>query len=174
MQWTKQEFEKSREILLTTEDASLVADCRLGRRVNSKRRAYRSYRSQSKRDHQSISTNTFVPPSNPSSDVRTLSVDCMGVVPDEQIAQVARKQLRQSGKVFFGWYVLTVEDIYDIKCTLKISPTPENRYHADIILPVDPASKLYRDELKQVVNDLAARASFVPYGSWIDDVDLGL
>lgn len=175
MHWTKLGFDEAKGTLLTPDQASLVADRHLGRRVNSKKRAYKSYGSLSGPGNRFISTNLFMPPNDPLSDVRALSVDCMGVVPDSQIAQIAIRQLkkRKPPKDFFGWYVLTVGDAYDIGCTLRISPTPENRYHADIVLPVDPTSKLYRDDLMRIVNNLAARASFVSYGNWIDDVNVG-
>ena len=168
MQWTKRGFEEYKDLELAPDCALLVADRQLGRRVRSESRARKSYRNQADSRRRCISKDVFMPPR----DKTTLSVDALGVISDRKIAQIAIRQLARVHKEFYGWYVLTVSDIYKNGCTLRISPKEENRYHADIILPVDPKSKDYRDELKRIANDLATSALFVSYGNWTDDVNL--
>lgn len=172
MQWTKQGFEEYKDQILTSDCALVVADRPLGRRVKSEDRARKLYRAQLGLRGRYIFRNTFMPPKGST----TLSVDCLGVVPDAEIAQIAIRQLAKEGKEFYGWYVLTVRDIHKAQCVLKISPTAENRYHAEIILPIDPTldpkSNKYRGELRRIANDLATLASFVSYGDWIEDVYL--
>ena len=170
MQWTKRGFEESKDLLLARDCALLVADRQLGRRVKSESRARKSYRNQTDSRRRYISKDVFVPPR----DKTILSVDCFGVVSDREMAQIAIRQLACADKKFYGWYVLTVSDIYKNRCALRISPKEENRYHADIVFPVDPKSKGYRDELKRIANDLATSALFVPYGNWTDDVNVAL
>ena len=170
MQWTKRGFEESKDLFLASDQVSLVADRRLGRRVKSESRARKSYRNQADSRSRYIARDVFMPPSGST----TLSVDCLGVISDRQMAQIAIKQLARADKKFFGWYVLTVNDVYKNRCTLRITPMKENRYHADIVLPVDPKSEDYRDEIWRIANDLATTAFFVSYGDWTDDVNLEL
>lgn len=170
MQWTKRGFEEYKDLELALDCVLLVAGRQLGRRVRSESRARKSYRNQADSRRRCISKDVFMPPSGSV----TLSVDCLGVIFDGQMAQIAIKQLARADKKFFGWYVLTVGDVYKNGCTLRISPKKENRYHADIVLPVDPESKDYRDELKRIANDLATSALFVVHGNWTDDVNVAL
>lgn len=168
MQWTKRGFEEYKDQSLTFDRASLVADRQLGRRAKSKTRARKAFRNQAGSKGRCIPKNAFIPPTGST----TLSVDCLGVNSDRNMAHIAIRQLSLANEKFFGWYVLTVSDVYKNECTLRISPNQENRYHADIVLPVDPESKDYPDEIKRIANDLATSALFVPYGNWTDDVNL--
>ena len=169
MQWTRREFEESRYSVLTLDRVSSIADCQVGRRVKSKKRARKSYRSRGSTDGQFIAVDVFIPPSNTAS----LSVDCLRVTSDKEIADIAVRQLENAGMEFYGWYVLRVHDIYENRCKLRLSPTPENKYHADIVFPVDLESDQCEDEIAQIADCLAARAVFEPYGKWTDEVSLG-
>ena len=173
MQWTKQGFEEFQSRVLTSNHVLVVADRQLGRRAKSETRARKSYRGLVGLRSPYIPRYVFMPPKTST----TLSADCLGVISDTEMAQIASQQLARAGEEFYGWYVLTVQDIDEAGCTLRISPTAENRYHADIVLPVDPTldrkSKKCRDELERIANDLSARAVFVPYGDWTDEVYLG-
>lgn len=179
MQWTKQGFEEYQNRVLTSDDVLVVADRQLGRRAKSKTRARKAYRGLVGLRSRCIPEYVFMPPRTST----TLSADCLGVVSDREMAQIAIQQLARvdeesrAREEFYGWYVLTVQDIDEAGCTLRISPTAENRYHADIELPVDPAldpkSNKCRAELKRIANDLSTRATFIPYGDWTDDVNLG-
>lgn len=173
MQWTKQGFEEYQNRVLTSDDVLVVADRQLGRRAKSKARARKAYRGLVGMRSRYIPKYVFMPPKTST----TISADCLGVVSNREMAQIAIQQLARAGEEFYGWYVLTVQDIDKAGCTLRISPTAENRYHADIVLPVDPAldpkSKECRAELDRIANNLSTLAIFVPYGDWTDEVYLG-
>lgn len=173
MQWTKQEFEESKCRMLPRDHVSSVADRQLGRRVKSGKRARKSYRSRGKSDGRFIAIDVFVPPKGTAS----LSVDCLGVVDGQEVAGIAVKQMKK-GEKFYGWYVLTVRDIYDNHCQIKFSPTLENKYHADILFPVDidqngrEDEDYHADEIRTIADCLASCAVFEPYGEWTDEVSL--
>ena len=39
---------------------------------------------------------------------------------------------------FRGWYILRAADVTSISCEVQASGSPQNPYHADIVVPVDP------------------------------------
>lgn len=166
MQWTKLAFEENRCKILTPGCAALIADCEVGRWVKSERRAKRSYRNLSNPVDRCIAWDLLIPPSKET----CLSVDCLGVVGDEQLAEIALEEMTDQRKKFFGWYVLTISDIYANQCQLKFSPNDKNPYHADIVFPADPRSNDLQGGFKQTANDLATCAHFRPYGDWVKSI----
>lgn len=166
MQWTRREFEESKRSLLAPDCVPLVATRQLGRRVKSRRRARKSYRTRMDSGGGYVAVDVFIPPRG----TACLSVDCLGAVCDEEMVKIAVGELTSSGDQFYGWYVLSVRDIYDNRCTLRLSPTPINKYHADIIFPVDLGPDDTGEATERIANRLASCAVFEPRGEWVDDV----
>ena len=73
--------------------------------------------------------------------VKELSVDRLTVAEPEGIAEVVADALQAAANrpsppnTFSGWAVVNVEAVRETGCHVKDSPLPNNRYHADIILP---------------------------------------
>lgn len=86
---------------------------KLGRRAKSQRQA-RKAESGGK-----VNWRVFEPPAGRDE----ISVDRLGVVPDDKVAKVA---LREFDDKFYGWYVLTVWDVIGAGCTARCSNTDSN------------------------------------------------
>jgi len=93
----------------------------------------------------------------------------MGFVPDAELADIGVRNAAESGRSFWGWYVLSASDIEAAGCTVKASPVADNPCHADIVMPVPQDAEDRRDALIEYARDLADRAQFRPWGSWIDE-----
>lgn len=88
-----------------------------------------------------------------------ISVDRLGVVPDEEVAKIAKREFNDK---FYGWYVLTVLDVSREGCTARCSATDGNPYHADIVCPEGDCNGR-KHCLREVAMRLAARAEFKPW-----------
>lgn len=82
------------------------------------------------------------------------------------MAELAEKNSTREDPSLKGWYTLTAADVDEAKCILQCSPTEENAYHADILMPVDLSAADHRDDLMEFARDLAYRAGFEPWGDW--------
>ena len=103
----------------------------LGRRVNSSRHSRRCRRSR-------VPLQVFMQKPN----VIHISVDRLSVAPIEETTAIAVKaieELNQNGtgkpRSFYGWAVVTKEKAIEGGRKAEASPTDDNPYHADIILP---------------------------------------
>ena len=73
-----------------------------------------------------------------SEQAESISVDRMGHAPIDELAAWSRERARNRGtdRRFYGWAVLKVRDAKKDGRTVKATPTPQNRCHADIFLNV--------------------------------------
>lgn len=53
---------------------------------------------------------------------------------------------------------------------MEPSPSDENPYHADIIIPVALDAEERRDEVREYARDLAYHSEFLPWGEWTDEI----
>ena len=108
----------------------------------------------------------------PPDDSREISVNRMGIASDAEIAEIGmRNAASDRGKKLWGWYILSAHAIKDAGCSVKLSPTHDNPFHADIIIPVPHDSENPRDELSRYARRLANRAEFRPWGNWTDPTE---
>ena len=86
------------------------------------------------------------------------------------MAEIGMRNARNLGKGFWGWYILTANDVEEEGCTVRPSPLLDNPYHADIIVPVPPDAEDRQDALREYAMGLAYHATFRPWGGWTKDV----
>ena len=93
---------------------------------------------------------------------RTISVDRLSHAPlDEAIANASRVgEQRTPVRNFYGWAVVSVEDVRKLGLDVTDSPYPDNPYHADIVLPSSAAEN--REEQEHYAWDLARVANWRP------------
>ena len=91
---------------------------------------------------------------------RTISVDRVSRATPEDAAANARRvaEQRVPARNFYGWAIVSVEDVRGLGLNVVDSPYPENPYHADIILPSSAAES--RDEQEHYAWDLARVANW--------------
>lgn len=65
---------------------------------------------------------------------------------------------KNRGRTFYGWAVISQDKLSQIGLAATPSPTPDNPYHADIILPLSPEPD--RHEIYPYAVKLAAKASW--------------
>ena len=123
----------------------LSEDEELGRSVLSSRVAKRA------RTHNQIMRDVFLEKLESVS----LSIDRLGHAPAQEMAALATKRAEQRGpnRTFYGWAVITVRNASSSGRSVKATPRPDNRFHADICLDA-PATEL-RDHQKAQALDLA-------------------
>lgn len=99
---------------------------RLGRRVFSGKESRRAAKS-------GVPASVFAEPGcrKRSVDRLTRAPDLAPLVANADVAALSRGANRQ----FYGWAVVSVEDVIAAGCEVNASPLPDNPYHADIILP---------------------------------------
>ena len=73
-----------------------------------------------------------------SGQAESISVDRMDHAPIDELVEWSRERARSRGpsRQFYGWAVLKVRDAATNGRTVKATPTPQNRCHADIFLNV--------------------------------------
>ena len=91
-----------------------------------------------------------------------ISVDRLGVVPDDEVAEIAKREFK--GK-FYGWYALTMWAVSKVGCNARCSPTDGNPYHADIVCPAGDLNDR-KHFVRELGLRLAARAEFKRWGDW--------
>ena len=135
---------------------------RLGREERSQRNARRSFRRLKREGEARAPVSRFDPPK----DSNEISVNRMDLVPVATMAELGMRNASSSGKSFWGWYILTAEDVEEVGCSVKPSPSDDNPYHADIVIPVALDAEERQDEVIEYARDLAYHATFLPWGEW--------
>ncbi len=51
-------------------------------------------------------------------------------------------------------------------CSLKSSPSDDNPYHADIVIPIALDAEERRDDVIEYATGLAYHSTFLPWGEW--------
>ena len=97
-----------------------------------------------------------------------ISVNRMDLAPESTMAEIGTRNASQSMKKFWGWYILTAGDVEEVGCGIKPSPSSENPYHADIVVPVALDAEDRRDAVIEYARDLAYCATFLPSGKWTE------
>ena len=141
----------------------------LGREERSRSRAKKSLSRRKYKVRGHAPPDRFMPPESSSE----LSINRMGFAPDAKMAAIGeRNAYSDNRKEFWGWHTLSAQDIKDAGCSVEPSPTPENPYHADIIIPVPPdlEKEKRHDELIKYARLLSDRTKFHPWGDWTDKI----
>ncbi len=140
---------------------------KLGRDERSQTDAKRSYR-QLMRNESRVPVSKFVPPKN----TNDISVNRLDLASPSILAEIGTKNARLTckHKQFWGWYVLSVENVRAARCFVKPTPMSDNQYHADIVVPVVLNAEERKHDLREYAMDLAKYAKFVPWGEWTKEV----
>lgn len=145
---------------------SIAKGDRLGREERSQSDAKRSFRRLKKEGEARVPVSKFKPPKNSNE----ISVNRMDLVPVAEMAELGMRNASSSGKLFWGWYILTAEDIEGVGCSVKPSSSDDNPYHADIVIPVALDAEERRDDVIEYATGLAYRSTFFPWGEWTKTV----
>ena len=96
-----------------------------------------------------------------SEQAESISVDRMDHAPIDELAAWSRERARSRGpsRQFYGWAVLKVRDAEKDGRTVKATPTPQNRCHADILLNVTGEERR-RQQTEHAIR-LAARSRWL-------------
>ena len=141
---------------------SIAKGDRLGREEKSQKSARRSFRRLKKEGEAQAPVLRF----NPPKDSNEISVNRMDLAPVATMAELGMRNARSLGKSFWGWYILTAGDVEGVGCSVKPSPSDDNPYHADIVIPVALDVEERRDNVIEYARDLAYHATFLPWGEW--------
>ena len=87
----------------------------------------------------------------------SISVDRMDHAPIDELAAWSRERARSRGpsRQFYGWAVLKVQDAENDGRTVKATPTPQNRCHADILLNITATGEERRRQQEKHALQLA-------------------
>ncbi len=146
----------------------IVDDERLGRQEWSGSSAKKAYCQLKSGQKANIRANKFEPRTNHND----VSVDRMDLASQNQLAKLAEKNTTREGKLFRGWYTLTVRDVTDVGCRASPTPRPENPYHADIEFLVPLNADNRKNEIRKRAFELACRAQYEPWGDWQYEVTI--
>ncbi len=138
----------------------------LGRHEWSESSARKAYRQLKLGNRARIRANKF----EPRTDRNDVSVDRMDLAARNELAKLADENTTREGKLFRGWYTLTAHDVSEAGCNVKPTPSPENRYHADIVFPVPLNANNRQNAIRKLAIELAYRAQYKPWGDWKDEV----
>ena len=92
-----------------------------------------------------------------SEQAESISVDRMAHAMIDELAAWSRERARSRGpsRQFYGWAVLKVRDAARDGRTVKATPTPQNRCHADIFLNVTATGEERKHQQKEHALQLA-------------------
>ena len=141
---------------------TINAEDRLGREERSASGAKHALRNQKKKRHGGPRVYKFLPPKKSNE----ISVNRLGLASDSKMAEIGIRNAIALEKTFWGWYVLSVNDVHEVGCSVKLSPNRDNPYHADLIVPVALDADDRQNELREIAIDLAYRANFQSWGDW--------
>lgn len=143
-------------------DLEIKRNDRLGREERSQSDAKKAFRRLKSEGRARVRVSKFQPPR----DSNEISVNRMDLAPKSTMAAIGKRNASHLNKQFWGWYILTAEDVEEAGCSIKPSPLKDNRYHADIIIPVALDAEDRRDTIIEHARDLAYHATFLPWGKW--------
>ena len=141
---------------------SINAEDNLGREEHSKKDAEYAFRNRDTKSRKGPRVRKFLPPNNSNE----ISVNRLGLASNSKMAEIGIRNATALGKSFWGWYVLSVFDVEEARCSVEPSPYYDNPCHADITVPVALDAEDRRDELLEFARDLAYRANFQSWGDW--------
>ena len=141
---------------------SIDAKDNLGREESSGRSAKYAFRHRNAKNRSGPRVSKFKPPK----DSNEISVNRLGLAPDSEMAEIGIRNATRLRKSFWGWYILSANDVEAVGCIVKPSPVPDNPYHADIVMPVALDAEDRRYALIEYARDLAYHATFRPWGDW--------
>ena len=90
---------------------------------------------QARRAHRSISKNVFLEREK----IVEVSVDRLSLASLEEAVSISTSVAIGRNRTFYGWAVLTVASACENNRNVLASPQVDNRYHADIVLPLTTA-----------------------------------
>ena len=140
---------------------SVATGERLGREESSETKARKSFRRLNE-GNAWAPISKFEPPKNSNE----ISVNRMDLANENTFAELGKRHAAPLGNLFWGWYILTKEEVEEVGCSVMQSPLDENPYHADIIIPVPLDAEERRDNVIAYARDLAYQAKFLPWGEW--------
>ena len=135
---------------------------KLGREERSQSNARKSFRRLKEEGKARVPVSKFKPPQNSNE----ISVNRMDLAHVNTMAELGKRNADSIGKLFWGWYILTKNEVEEVGCSVRQSPSDENPYHADIIIPVALDAEERRDNVITYARDLAYLAKFLPWGEW--------
>ena len=100
---------------------------------------------------------------------REISIDRLTLAPPADAAANALRAAAQRNppRNFYGWAVVVAQHIRNAGCAVMASPLPDNRYHADIILPDDAVGDA--DAQREYAIKMAGMSRWRPYPPQPDD-----
>lgn len=134
----------------------------LGREEYFETSAKKAFRNRKTRSRSGPRVSKFKPPAGSNE----ISVNRFGLSSDAVLAEIGKRNAALQERSFWGWYVLSAEDIRQTGCSVTASPFRGNPYHADIEFPVALDAEDRRDSLIEYARDLAYCARFRPWGEW--------
>ncbi len=139
---------------------------KLGREERSQSGAEKAFRRLQIEGKARVPVARFKPPNNSNE----ISVNRMDKAPNTKIAEIGARNANLLGRLFWGWYVITAGDVTGVGCTVKPTPSDDNPYHANIVIPVAMDAEDRRDAVIEYARDLAYHATFLPWGEWISEL----
>ena len=89
-----------------------------------------------------------------------ISVSRLGHEPDDEMAKIGDRDGKKRGQTFHGWAEMPAKAARRMGRKTEASPTPGNRWHADIVLPGD--AKEDENLREEHAHDLARSARWRP------------
>lgn len=129
-----------------------VPSDQLGRRAKFRSNANRAQRTGK------VLASAFDPPKGRND----ISVDCFRIDLDDETGVVANIASAEFNDKFYGWYMLTVRDVERAACSVRLSPTASNPYHADILYPENEAVE-WIHRFRHLAQRVASTARFKPW-----------
>ena len=92
--------------------------------------------------------------------VREMSVDRLTLAPSNEVVAIADAVAagREGNRSFYGWAIITADEVIGVGCAVVASPLQWNPYNADIVLPESAVDEW---EQRQYALELAARARWL-------------
>ena len=113
-----------------------VADSELVARSVHQRRGFKRGKQVGEEDK--VNFRAFEPPKDPDDRdkrLREISVDRCRYLTEDQAGELAWERAPARGGEFFGWAVISAEEVRKCKSQVVSSPAHNNPAHADIMLP---------------------------------------
>ena len=99
--------------------------------------------------------------------VSILSVDRLSKAPQLKAIEIAEDRTKKRVRNFYGWAVIYTKNASRDNRKVLASPTKENPYHADIVLPL--TTERDREEQESHAQQLADASSWRGKDTWISN-----